>query len=139
MKLQLDIVQCKHIKKDGQRCNGRRMKDSDFCYWHNPKITNEEKKSARSKGGSSTNLTISKNDIKLMQVNSIDDLNRIINICVQQVYSGKITTKQSNSISKLIGNYKDIVETVLLTKKIEILEKKLNSNGDIKELYEYKK
>lgn len=134
--MKLDKRQCKHIKDNGSRCNSLCRGDSDYCFWHDPEITEEEKKKARE--SKKISLEVTREDIDALQISDITDLPTIINKCLKDVYCGKIDTKTSNSISSLIKNYKDVIETVLLIKKIELLEEKLHHGKDEKELYEYK-
>ena len=41
---------CKGISKGGERCLARPLRDSDFCFWHDPDHVEEAEK-ARTLGG----------------------------------------------------------------------------------------
>ncbi len=41
---------CTFIKKNGERCQARKLRDSDFCYFHSPQVV-VERADARRRGG----------------------------------------------------------------------------------------
>lgn len=41
---------CTFIKKNGERCQARKLRDSDFCYFHSPQVV-IERAEARRRGG----------------------------------------------------------------------------------------
>lgn len=47
-----------HQKIDGKQCGANAMRDSQFCYHHNPKINQDEKHRAQVKGGQNRNQKV---------------------------------------------------------------------------------
>lgn len=41
---------CKYVKQNGERCQAKRMAESDYCYWHNPDMA-AKRAEARKRGG----------------------------------------------------------------------------------------
>ena len=51
-------MKCEFIKPDETKCEAHAIKDSEFCYFHNPDITDEDKREAQSNGGKTKALTL---------------------------------------------------------------------------------
>lgn len=43
-------ITCSFIKKNGERCQARKLTDSEFCYFHSPQVV-VERAEARRRGG----------------------------------------------------------------------------------------
>ncbi len=77
-------MQCSFIKDNKEQCQAHAMKYSDYCFLHNPDISEQEKKTIQSQGGKGNLHTIPQalerievNDIKSISYLLKDTINRV--------------------------------------------------------------
>ena len=80
-------MQCKHLKPDGTQCNAYAMSGADYCYTHNPDISDEEKREAKQRGGQARALTIA-NPLPALQIAEPNDAVLLITDTIHRVRSG---------------------------------------------------
>jgi hypothetical protein len=51
-------MKCIFIKPNGDQCEANAMTQSDYCYLHNPEISQEDKQLAKVKGGKARALVV---------------------------------------------------------------------------------
>jgi len=104
------------------------MSDSDYCYTHNPDISDEEKREAKQRGGRARALTIA-NPLPALPINTPNDAILLIVDTINRVRAGELDVKTANclfigsdkllkafEISKL-NNQIETIEQVILKKK----------------------
>src|SRR5690606_4822492 len=73
---------CRGISKSGERCSARPLRDSDFCFWHDPEHA-EEADQARKLGGQRRRREkITEGAYDLQDLDSIPALRRLLHIAV---------------------------------------------------------
>lgn len=114
--------QCIYIKEDGEQCNAKPMKDSQYCFSHNPD-TKIEKHLAVVKGG----LNSKKVNIDLIPL-SIKDAKEVAHLLedtINGVRSGEIPPNIANTIGYLAGHALKAIEISKYADKIESVERVL--------------
>jgi len=98
--------QCEQIKADGNRCQGRAVTDTRFCFFHDPGRA-KERHEARRKGGLNrlkpgkvAALHASAPDAK---VETADDVCRLLSDTINQVRKGVLDVRIANSVGYLAG------------------------------------
>ena len=82
-------------------CNAAALTNDVHCYFHSDKITDEEKKQARQKGGEARKIRVSKNydNFELRNINDIIILNeKLINDVLQNKIDLRIMTSTAYNL-----------------------------------------
>jgi len=129
-------MKCKHIKANGEQCKANAMSGLDYCYLHNPKISEEEKKKANQKGGLNRAKTV-KEALPLLVIKEPGDTVTLLIDTINRVRAGDLDIKVANCIGflseKLLRAFELNKETT--DKKIDIL---IEIDKDIKKIEEEK-
>lgn len=116
---------CKFVKEDGNSCDAWAMQGENFCYLHNPKISDEEKKEAMARGGFANKPTV-KEPLEQIAINSPKDALQLISVTLNELRSGLIDTNIAKSIFYGCGVYTKTYEIAVLEEKADALEEKIN-------------
>ena len=113
-------MQCQFIKLNNDQCEANPMKDSEFCFTHNPE-TKEAKRLAAIKGGKSPK----KNYDPLTPV-EISDNKSVVNLLattINEVRQGEIDLRVANCIGYLAGHLIKALEVSEIESRIETIER----------------
>jgi len=110
---------CKFIKPDGEQCQARAMKGSDYCFTHNPD-TQIEKHLAVVKGGLASKKV--KLDLKPLSIKSPQEVGRLLEDTINGVRSGEIPPNIANTIGYLAGHALKALEASNLDQRVEMVE-----------------
>lgn len=119
-------MQCTYIKNDQQRCKARAMKDSVYCFTHNPE-TRQEHALAVVKGGKNS----SRRDLLDMDSISLQKPAEVVVLLeetINGVRTGEITPNIANTIGYLSSHLLKAIQIADLDQRLSILEKVLIQN-----------
>ena len=105
-------------------CNANALTSDVHCFFHSDKITDEEKRQARQKGGEARRITISKNydNFELRNINDIIILNeKLINDTLQN----KIPFQAMTSTAYNLNLQMRLIQLETIESRIVELEKKV--------------
>jgi len=121
-------MQCQFIKPNKKQCGGHALTSDTFCFYHNPKVKDEDKKRARSKGGSNNKIVIGQplTPISFKKANSVVEL---LEETINLVRAGEMEIKVANCIGFLSGHIIKAIEVSELTQKVKDIEKFLEDFG----------
>lgn len=114
-------MKCLETKDDGQQCNANAMAGSDYCYYHNPDITDEEKKDAQTRGGKARGLTIA-NPLPEMVVAEPNDAILLLADTINRVRTGELDIKTANCLGFLTDKLLRAYEVAKLNDKLNFIE-----------------
>ena len=117
-------MKCIYSKDNGVQCNANAMTDSDYCYLHNPAISDETKRLNQIKGGENRSLTVT-NPLQEIDVASGHDIFTLLNKTIKEVRAGEIDAKVANTIGYLAGVMIKAYEASVLEKRLLDLEEAL--------------
>jgi len=122
-------MQCEFIKPDGTQCNANAMRDSEYCYTHNPDISDEEKREAKQRGGQARALTIA-DPLPDLPINEPNDAVLLIVDTISRVRSGELDIRTANCL--FIGSDKLLkaFEVSKLNDKAEFLDQVILKKRD---------
>jgi len=115
-------MKCKFIKPDGKQCNANAMSEGDFCYMHNPDISDEEKKQAQTKGGANRALTL-KEPLPVLPIARPEDTILLIADTINRVRAGTLDIRTANCLGFLTDKLLRAFEVVKLNDKVEFIER----------------
>ena len=115
-------MKCKETKTDGTQCNANAMSDSDYCYMHNPDISDEEKREAKQRGGQARALTIA-NPLPVLPINEPNDAVLLIADTICRVRSGELDVRIANCLGFLSDKLLKAFEVSRLNDRVEIIER----------------
>ena len=122
------MAYCKATTKSGKPCRSMAMSDSDYCFRHNPDISDEEKLQASAMGGSKLTkqrlerqVTTAQEDVNIRSLNGIVDL---LDSNIRDVRRGDIDPKVSNAIVQNLNVLLKVYELGIQDARIRKLEEK---------------
>lgn len=121
-------MKCEFIKPDGQKCEAHAIKDSEFCYFHNPDISDEEKREAQSNGGKTKALTL-KEPLPELPIAKPEDAVMLVADTISRVRAGKLDIRTANCLGFLSDKLLKAFETSQLDDRLERLERLLAQRG----------
>lgn len=118
-------MQCKHQKESGEQCGGNAMTGADYCYTHNPEISQEEKREAKAKGGSNRAVGLKK-ALPELQIKKMPDVALLLVDTIQRVRAGEMDIRVANCLGVLSGQLMKALEITDLESRMEQLEALIN-------------
>lgn len=113
---------CQFVKSDGDGCRANAMRDSEFCFTHNP-ATEEERASAVSRGGSSPRKVYE--PLPEVKIENTNDVVNLLSTTISEVRAGKVELRVANCIGYLSGHLIKAFEISNLEERVRKLEKTL--------------
>jgi hypothetical protein len=114
-------MKCSFIKDSDEQCKANAMNGSEFCYLHNPDISDEEKREAQTKGGANRALTLSE-PLPVIQLSVPNDAIILITDTISRVRAGELDIKTANCIGFLTDKLLKAFEVAKLNDKAEFIE-----------------
>ncbi len=108
------------------------MKNSDFCYMHNPE-TQLEAKSFQRKGGKHKVYVINPENVvqdKRIKFDNATDVREFLTGMINDVMQGKIDVRVCTSINYLLNTVLKSLEISEIEKKLKELENKVGIESD---------
>jgi hypothetical protein len=115
-------MKCTLIKSDGEQCNAYAMSGLDYCYTHNPDISDEDKQEARERGGQARALTIT-NPLPALPINEPNDAVLLVIDTIHRVRAGELDVKTANCLGFLTDKLLKAFEISKLNDRVEIIER----------------
>lgn len=117
-------MNCQFIKSNGEYCGANPMSDSEFCYFHDPKIDPEKKLAARTSGGLA-NKIILKEALPVLVINEPKDVINLLADTIDRVRSGSLEIRTANCLGVLAGQLIKAFEMCQISDRVEIVEQKI--------------
>jgi len=115
-------MKCIYIKEGGEQCNAFAMGNSQFCYLHNPDITDEEKREAQSNGGKTKALTLKEPLPELVLAEPADAV-LLIADTINRVRAGTLDIRTANCLGFLSDKLLKAFEMSRLNDRLEVIER----------------
>ncbi len=97
------------------------MRNSDYCYLHNPEISQEEKLEAQTRGGQNRSLKVYQ-PLPPVKIEKTSDIMTLLTDTINQVRQGELDCRVANSIGYLAGVAIKAYETSELEERLERIE-----------------
>ena len=120
-------MQCK--EKD---CNALSLKGDVRCYFHSDKITDKEKKQARSKGGKRKVITVN-SEFEQYELNSISDVIKLNTVMINRVLNNELDLRIATGITYMLNLQLKLIDTGLIEQRITELENTITNNYELSE------
>ena len=114
-------MKCEFIKPDGQKCEANAVKGSEFCYFHNPAVSDEEKREAQSNGGKGKALTLPE-PLPELALTTPDHAVLLIADTISRVRAGTLDIRIANCIGFLSDKLLKAFEISKLNSRVEVIE-----------------
>ena len=120
------MKKCQFIKSDGQGCMANAMKESGYCFTHNP-LMETERQLALSKGGSAPRKAYEA--LPEVKIENTKDVVNLLSMTISEVRAGKVELRVANCIGYLSGHLIKAFEMSDFEERIDRIEKSLSVNG----------
>jgi len=114
-------MKCKHKKENGEQCNSSAMNGSNYCYFHNPTISKEEKKDTQARGGKNRKAIL-KESLPEIKIKKVSDITLLLVNTINQVRIGKMDAKIANCIGFLSDKLIKTMEVSNLEERLKKIE-----------------
>jgi len=116
---QVKLMQCQFIKSDDAQCEANSLKNSEFCFTHNPE-TKEAKQLAVIKGGKSPKKNY--DPLTPVEISGSKSVVNLLAITINEVRQGEIDLRVANCIGYLSGHLIKALEVSEIENRIETIE-----------------
>ena len=115
--------QCRYIKSDGSQCKSYAVRESFYCFIHDPQLK-EEREAAQKKGGKerSRKAAVLPLDTPYKPLKTAADVSGFLETMINQVVRGQIDPRVSNSVSVLVGPLLRAQQQEQIERRVEKLE-----------------
>jgi hypothetical protein len=117
-------MQCTFVKSNNERCSANAIKDSYFCYWHDPNISEEEKKKAQILGGQGNRIRI-KEPLPELKINETSDIIVLLEDTINRVRNGSLDLKLGKGIAYIASILLRALEISDIENRLEYIEVEL--------------
>ena len=115
-------MKCRQIDDLGRRCRANAMREAEYCYFHNPAISKEEKRLATVRGGLAKERTV-KEPLEPIAVEKVSDVKFVLIDTINRVRSGEMDFRIGNCLGSLCGYLLRAFELVEFESRFETIEK----------------
>ena len=117
-------MKCKKFKSDGTQCKANAVFSSDFCWYHNPDIPEEIKRSVSSKGGKANSQPeFIETPLPEIKIEKMQGLAVLLSDTINNMRTGKISQKSGSSFA-----YLSFILLLVLDKALKEKEKEKIDN-----------
>jgi hypothetical protein len=122
-------MQCKYIKSNKSQCKAKTIKESKYCFVHDP--NNQEKRlEASAKGGSlSKKLNL---DLDSINLKNSSDAVLLLEETINLVRQGDLPVNIANSIGYLSGHLLKAIEASEIQERLEVIERVIFERKQVK-------
>ncbi len=113
-------MSCAYANASGEKCQANAMKNSQFCFVHNP-ATREEHALAVVKGGKMSRRD--KLNLPPVQMKNPEDIISILEETVNGIRSGSIPPQTANTIAYICSHALRAFEVSKLNDKVELIQR----------------
>ena len=96
-------MNCSYIKKDGSGCTAPAMHESNYCVFHNPEISDEERFAIRSEQVNTVPIImkggVRKEPPPPMKIENFQDIENVMADSINQVRLGRFSEKKGNTLA----------------------------------------
>lgn len=117
-------MRCNYIKTNKEQCSANAMKNSEFCFTHNPKMK-DQKMAAVIKGGRMSKRRHSQ--LPEVPLNNPKDVVILLSRTINEVRSGSIELRVANCVGYLSSHLIKAIETSVLEERLSRIEENINN------------
>jgi hypothetical protein len=120
---------CIFVKENGNTCGALQMKNSEFCYFHNPAVSDERQETKRN-GGKKKILVVNDTQTIPIKLDTSKQVAKFYSKLINDIYTGMIDIRLATGIGYLLNGLLKALELSEVEERISKLEKKLNTQLD---------
>jgi hypothetical protein len=124
---------CQGVTPEGSRCQAAALRNSDFCFFHDPS-KDAERREARAAGGRQNRMKTLNTAASDVQIKDCGDVVELLSETINQVRKGLIDPRVANSVGYLANIAVRVVEQSELEDRIAKLEELLERRDKVPEL-----
>jgi len=115
-------MKCIFIKENGQECQANAMTDNQYCYLHNPEVSDDEKHHIQARGGKGNVIKVEE-ELPPIIINSLPDVVLLLKDTISRVRNGQLDLRIANTIGFLSSHLLKALEIMEVEKKVESVER----------------
>ncbi len=89
---------CEYIKPNGQKCCAYAVNGYDYCFSHEPELSDKKYEAVRKGGQQIKKPRVEQDSIN---VSNSKDVTRLLNRCINEIRQGELSPKEANTIGYL--------------------------------------
>ncbi len=115
---------CIFVKDNGENCGALPMRNSEFCYFHNPEMETERQEAKRN-GGKKKVLVVNDTQNLPIKLDNSKQVAKFYSKLINDIYAGLLDIRLATGIGYLLNGLLKALELSEVEKRILILEQKL--------------
>jgi len=133
--MKTDAERCRHVKDDGTQCRARKVRGSEYCFFHDPARA-AERAAARQAGGRKGKAPVLPPDTPLRPVRTAVDVIELLGETIHQVRTGGLDPRVGNCIGYLSGIVLKASQQSEMEQRLAALENIVTGQGRPESLIE---
>lgn len=123
---------CCFVRENGQPCNSFASNNSEFCYMHDPNISEADKQEARIKGGKAKVLVINPAEIVTeIKLNTPKQVTKFYSQIINDVMKAKMDLRIATGIGYLLNGLLKSLELSEIEERLNKLETNFSNQTPI--------
>jgi hypothetical protein len=115
-------MKCNYIKPDGSDCNANSMADSEFCFSHNPDVSDEKELAVRN-GGLAPKPRKEDEVLEPMPIATTEQVLALLQDTINRIRTSPMTHQKANSIGYLASIALKTKEDGEISEKLELINR----------------
>lgn len=120
-----ESFRCIHVKAKGIKCRAWSLKNSDYCFFHDP-FKSQDRNRAQCKGGEASQRKTLPECTEDVSIETATDIVELLATTISQTRKGEIDSKIATTIGYLSSIVLRAREQGILEERMFTLEKQLN-------------
>ena len=124
---------CNRLKVDGTPCQAAALRESGFCFFHDPS-RKAERRAAQTEGGRQNRMKTLSDEVPDIKIRDSKDVVALLSDTINQVRKGHLDPRVANSVGCLANLWVRVREQSELENRIDKLEQLLEHRTSIPQL-----
>ena len=125
---------CEEIKSNGERCRAMAMAGSQYCFFHDPSVS-EARKAAQRQGGQANGQEVLPADLADVPLHSGKDVAAFLAETINQVRKGRVSPKIASTVGYLSSLLMKALDTTDLEERLAKVEQVLQMRLEDESLF----
>ena len=115
---------CQAETTSGSPCKAKAMSGSQYCYFHNPDVSEEERRKSNAKGGENRRI-VNESPLPPIKLENPNEVVLLLSDTINRVRSGELDIRTANCIGYLSGHLTRVLEFTEVYQRLKRIEDSL--------------
>lgn len=121
--------QCRATNADGQPCQAQPVRDSGYCYWHDP-ATAAAREAGRQRGGKGrSNTARAKREFLAAGTLTSEEILAYLGFTLRRLHAGKVESGVANALANVARAWRDVHAHTELEQRVAAAEQRVGQGN----------